>query len=90
MSAERAEQLVLKQVKFINLMLQEIRTRNTELQEALGQSYAKLIGLGTPYEEAIHSLRKVKVEFDTYLKILRNHMVEDSQHQPQYRQTKRR
>jgi len=72
--AERQEQIVLEQVKFIDLMLEEIRNRNKTLQEELGMSYAKYIGIGTPYEECIHILRKVKSEFDIYLKTARSEL----------------
>jgi len=73
--AERQEQIVLEQVKFIDLMLEEIRNRNRTLQEELGMSYAKYIGISTPYEECIHTLRKVKSEFDIYLKTARSELM---------------
>jgi len=75
MSIEQTERLILDQVKFIDFVLKEIRKRNKELQDGLGMSYAKLVGLGTPFEEAVHSFRQVKGELDGYLKILREKMV---------------
>lgn len=72
---ERQERVVLDQVKFIDLILEEIRNRNKMLQAELGMSYAKLVGIGTPYEDCIHSLRKVKSEFDAYLKLIRQEML---------------
>jgi hypothetical protein len=70
-SKAEAEQLVLNQVRFINLILEECRKRNKLLEEKFGVSYGKLIGIGSVYEEAIHSLRKVKTELDQYLNIVR-------------------
>ena len=75
MSIEQAERLILDQVKFIDFVLKEIRKRNKELQDGLGMSYAKLVGLGTPFEEAVHSFRQVKGELDGYLKILREKLL---------------
>jgi hypothetical protein len=75
-SIERQEQIILEQVKFIDLMLEEIRIRNTSLQVDLGMSYAKYVGISTPYEECIHTLRKVKKEFDIYLKTARNEVMD--------------
>jgi len=75
MSIEQAEHLILDQVKFIDFVLKEIRKRNKELQDGLGMSYAKLVGLGTPFEEAVHSFRQVKGELDGYLKILREKLL---------------
>jgi len=74
-SLEQAEQIILDNVKFINLVLQEVRKRNSSLQEELNMNYAKKIGLGTPYEEAIKSLRKVKKELDCYLEIIRKEVL---------------
>lgn len=74
MTLEETERSVLSEVKFINLMLEECRKRNKTLSETLGMSYGKLIGVGTVYEEAIHSLRKVKGELDEYLKVVRGNM----------------
>lgn len=73
---DEAERVLLEQVKFIGSVLEEIRRSNKLMEEKLGMSYAKLVGLATPYEEAIHSLRKVKSELDGYLKTLRERMVE--------------
>lgn len=74
-TVERQEQIILEQVKFLDITLEEIRGRNKNMQEELGNSYAKLIGLGTPYEECIHSLRKVRGEFESYLKIVRSEIM---------------
>ena len=77
LTIEIAEKLVLENVKFIGSILEEIRRSNKIMAEEIGMSYAKFVGLGTPYEEAIFALRKVKTELDIYLKILRDKMVED-------------
>ena len=44
-------------------------------------NYAKIVGLGTPYEEAINKMRLVKRELDVCLKVLREHMVENMKRQ---------
>jgi len=72
---ERVEARILRSVKFIDFMLQEVRKENSDLQKSLGMSYSKYIGIISPFEEAIHSLRKVKGEFDSYLKIVRSDLV---------------
>lgn len=74
-SFDQAEHVLLEQVKFVGSLLEEIRRSNKLMEEKLGRSYAKLVGLGTPYEEAIHSLRQVKLELDTYLKTIREIML---------------
>lgn len=74
-SHDQAERVLLEQVKFIGLVLEEVRRSNKFMQQKLKMSYAKLIGLATPYEEAIHALRAVKSELDTYLRTLREYMV---------------
>jgi len=76
-SLDQAEHVLLEQVKFVGSLLEEIRRSNKLMEEKLGRSYAKLVGLATPYEEAIHALRQVKLELDTYLKTIRDIMVED-------------
>lgn len=58
-------------------MLQEIRKRNTLLQDELKMSYAKYVGLSTPYEEAIFALRKVKKEFDAFLEVVRQEFIKE-------------
>lgn len=70
-SIRQAEKYILAQVKFLNYVLKELRERNKILKNELGPTYGKLLGLSTPYEEAIHSLRQVKAEIDQYLQILR-------------------
>jgi len=74
---EMTENRILKSVKFIDVILQEIRTENKELQDILGMRYAKYIGLTSPFEEAIHVLKKVKNEFDSYLKAVREDLATD-------------
>lgn len=74
-SIEQAESLVLEQVKFVDFVLEQARKRNEELATGLGMSYGKLVGLGTPFEEVIHSMRKVKKELDGYLKVLREQLL---------------
>jgi len=70
-SIEEAEHSALSQVKFINAVLEECRKRNQDLSIKFGPSYGKFVGIGTVYEEAIHSLRKVKAELDGFLDTLR-------------------
>lgn len=68
---EQAERAALDQVKFVNSILEELRKRNEALQQQLGTTYAKLVGLGTPYEKAIFIMRQVKTELDGYLAVVR-------------------
>jgi len=74
-SLEKAEKILLDQVKFVNLILQQCRERNKFLKDEIGMTYAKLVGLGTPYEEAIYSIRKVKNELDACLKSIRQELI---------------
>ncbi len=76
-----AENILLEQVKFVGQILEALRKRNSKLSEEVGMNYAKIVGLVTPYEEAIHSMRKVKRELDVCLKLLREHMVENMKKQ---------
>jgi len=73
------------QLQFLNIVIQQVRKRNEFLRQILGPTYAKLIGLGTPYEECIHSLRQVYNEFKKYLEIVRNRMIEESRRNSQKR-----
>lgn len=68
---EQAERAALDQVKFVNSILEELRRRNESLQQELGMTYAKMVGLGAPYEKAIFIMRQVKTELDEYLSMLR-------------------
>ena len=87
---EQAERIALDQVKFINSLLEQLRARNESFKDALGMTYAKLVGLGTPYEEAIHSMRKVKTELDEYLARIRAKMVEENMSQTRSKKVKKR
>lgn len=87
---EQAERVALDQVKFINSLLEQLRARNESFQLAIGMTYAKLVGLGTPYEEAIHSMRKVKTELDRYLSVIRAQMVEENMSQTRPKRVKKR
>lgn len=69
---EFVEAEILENVKFIAHVLEEIRRRNKELEEGLGSSYGKFIGIATPYEEMINSCRTVWGEFNGYLEIVRD------------------
>ena len=73
---EEAEHTVLEQVKFLNFVLEECRRRNKALEALLGMSYGKFVGIGTVYEEAVCSLRKVKAELDEYLGCVRGELRE--------------
>lgn len=68
---EYIESKILKSVKFVDVIIKETRRENKELQESLGMSYAKYIGLTSPFEEAIRSLRDVRVELNSYLVAVR-------------------
>lgn len=74
MQIEERERRILNEVKFINYMLEECRRRNKRLQNDFGMSYGKFVGVGTVYEEAIHAMRKVKSELDTYLRAIRDNL----------------
>ena len=76
-----AESILLVEVQFVGKILEALRKRNTNLSGEIGMNYAKIVGLVTPYEEAIHSMRKVKRELDVCLKLLREHMVENMKKQ---------
>ena len=80
-SLDIAEQVVLNEVKFLNFVLKEARERNQSLKEQLGNTYAKVIGLGTPYEELIYYARQVKNELDSYLKIIREQQIDEKKQQ---------
>jgi len=64
---EFAESFVADQVKFINLMLQEIRKRDKRCKEVLGDSYGKAIGFLTPFLKCGSELRKVRTDLGVYL-----------------------
>ncbi len=68
---EQIERKFLASVKFIDVVLKEIKNQNKELQDGLGMSYAKYIGLISPFDEAIQCLRKVRSELDSYLQKVR-------------------
>jgi len=73
-SLPEAEQLALAQVRFVNETLEQMRLRNKELETKLGMDYAKLVGVGTVYEETICHLRKAKNELDRFLSVVRDNM----------------
>ena len=87
---EQIEQIILDQVKFLNVMLEQLRKRNKLLNEKFGMHYAKMIGLGTPFEELIHHTRNVKSEFDSYLKIIRDELIRLEKRRAQEQKTKYR
>jgi len=76
LSLNEVESIILDNTKWMDFVLEETRKRNTVLQEELKNSYGKLLGLGTPYEELINKARQVKTEFDKYLKIVRDQFKE--------------
>ena len=86
---EEAERVALGNVKFLNMMLEECRRRNKELEDMFGTDYGKLIGTGPVYEEAICSLRKVKGELDEFLKIVREKVRAEFVHQRHGQRTPR-
>ena len=69
---EQIERKILASVKFIDVLLKEVRNKDKELRDGLGMSYAKYIGLTSPFEEAVRCLRKVRGELDSYLKTARS------------------
>jgi len=84
-SIEEAERSALSQVKFINAVLEECRKRNQDLNGKFGSSYGKFVGIGTVYEEAIHSLRKVKSELDGFLDVVRDNVRREASRRPKPR-----
>jgi len=64
---EFAENFVADQVKFINLMLQEIRKRDKRCKHVLGDSYGKAIGFLAPFLKCGSELRKVRTDLGLYL-----------------------
>lgn len=76
LSLNEVENIILDNTKWMDFVLEETRKRNTVLQEELKNSYGKLLGLGTPYEELINKARQTKTELDKYLKIIRNKFAE--------------
>jgi len=78
LTLNEVERIILDNTKWMDFVLEETRKRNTILQEELKNSYGKLLGLGTPYEELINKARQVKTEFDKFLKIVRDQFKEQS------------
>lgn len=72
---EQKEREILASVKFIDVVLKEIRNKDKELKDGLGMSYAKYIGITSPFEEAVRCLRKVRGELDSYLQRVRRELV---------------
>jgi len=64
---EFAEGFVANQVDFIDFVLREIKKRDKECKQVLGDSYGKAIGFLTPFREAGVSMRKVRTELGLYL-----------------------
>ena len=74
---EVIEKELLRQVKFVDVVLQEIRDRNEELRNRLGTSYAKFVGVIAPYDCVVRELRETKSNFDSYLKAARENMASE-------------
>lgn len=88
---EMIEKIFADQVRFLDIMLQETRKRNKLLKETLDStSYAKLIGLGTPYEKCVYSLREVRREMSMYLSVIRDKIMREQKSSSQHQQKKRR
>lgn len=88
---EIIEKTIADQVRFLDIMLQEVRKHNKIVNSILvDSSYAKLIGLSTPYEECIHALREVRKGLNSYLSIIRDKMTKDEKSLAQGRHKKRR
>lgn len=73
---ETVERAILESVKFLNVVLQEVRKENIECQESFGMSYGKYVGLSAPYDEAIAVLRCVKNELDASLNTVRKRLAD--------------
>lgn len=71
---EQIERKILASVKFIDVLLKEVRNKDKELRDGLDMSYAKYIGLTSPFEEAVKCLRKVRGELDSYLQMVRSEL----------------
>jgi len=84
------EQIILDQVKFLNVMLEQLRKRNKLLEKKLGMHYAKMIGSGTPYENLIHHTRNIKSDFDNYLKVVRDEIIKIEKAKAQEQRKKRK
>ena len=78
LTLNEVEKIVLDNTKWMDFILEETRKKNAVLQGELKNSYGKLLGLGTPYEELINKARQVKSEFDKFLKIVRDRFAEQS------------
>jgi len=76
LNLNEVESIILDNTKWMDFILEETRKKNAVLQEKLKNSYGKLLGLGTPYEELINKARQVKTEFDKYLRIVRDQFKE--------------
>ena len=76
LSLNEVENIILDNTKWMDFVLEESRKRNAVLQEELKNSYGKLLGLSTPYEEFVNKARQVKTEFDKFLKIVRDQFKE--------------
>lgn len=73
----QVEQVLLYNIRFISSMLELMRKENKRMEKEFNMDFAKYIGLGTPYEKVIHSLREAKKSLDTYLTIVRERMLAD-------------
>jgi len=85
---EFAENFVADQIKFINLILEEVRKRDKRCQAVLGNSYGKAIGFLTPFKEATIPLKKVRTELGLYLDTTRLALKEE--YENQFRSSKKR
>ena len=74
---EVLEGIFVESVKFVSAVLEVIRKKNKRLEEVLEMSYAKMIGLSSPYECAIRELRETKRSLDVYLKLIRGEILKE-------------
>ena len=84
---EFAESFAADQVKFINLVLQEIRKRDKRCKEVLGDSYGKAIGFLTPFLKCGSELRKVRTDLGVYLATTR--MILEDEYKRQLKTSKK-
>jgi len=84
---EFAEAFAADQVKFINLVLQEIRKRDKRCKVVLGDSYGKAIGFITPFLKCGIELRKVRTDLGSYLTTTR--AILEEEYKRQFRSSKK-
>jgi hypothetical protein len=75
MNLSEYESLLVNQIKFVDIVLEEMRRRSSIFLNDSDMRYAKIIGISTPYEESINNIRKTKSELDSCLCVVRKEMM---------------